>query len=165
MEKLIFVCLGNICRSPAAEALFNHMCSKRGLKPTFEVCSRAITSWNLGDPANYQMRIEAEKRGFEIPGKSELITSDDLESALYTLGATEEICEHLRAYAPSTASKKRIKLICAWSKSDPKADIPDPYRLDQGAFEHVLDMLEEALEGLVEELIEQKRLVPIQEEQ
>lgn len=160
MEKLIFVCLGNICRSPAAEALFNHMCAQKGLKPTFEVCSRAIGSWNLGEPANPQMRQAALERGFEIPGKSELITVEDLDSALYTLCATEDICEHLREHAPSEASKERIQLICAWSESDPSADIPDPYRLKDSAFEKVLDMLEEAIEGLIEDLKEQKRLLP-----
>ena len=159
MEKLIFVCLGNICRSPAAEALFNHMCLQKGLKPTFEVCSRAITSWNIGDPANYQMREAALQRGFEIPGKSELITEDDFTSALYILGATEEICEHLRSSAPSDSSKERIKLICAWSESDPEADIPDPYRLENRAFEHVLDMLEGALEGLIKELQSKNLLI------
>lgn len=152
MEKVIFVCLGNICRSPAAEALFKHMCKEKKAKHNLDICSRAITRWNIGDPASYPMREAAKRRGFEIPGKSEAITPEDMETSLYVLAATEEIAEHLKEHAPSEEAKKRVKLICEWSKKYPKADIPDPYQLGEEAFEHVLDMLEESLEGLFSHL-------------
>lgn len=145
MKRVIFVCLGNICRSPAAEAYFRALCKKKGSLEDFEISSRGIDSYHVGELADPRMRESAKKRGIEIEGVAELLTIDEIKSADYILVATSDIAKHLKERMPECANK--IYLISHWSSNFKEQDVPDPYYSEAKSFDYVMDMLEDCLKA------------------
>ena len=79
-RKLLFVCLGNICRSPAAEGVFLHLLAERGLSEHFVVDSAGTGGWHVGNPADRRMQAAANRRGIQLPSRARQITLDDLSA-------------------------------------------------------------------------------------
>ena len=148
MKHVIFVCLGNICRSPAAEAYFKALCGAKGALEAFDISSRGIDSYHVGEAADPRMREAAHARGVEIEGVAELLSTEEMSAADYILVATADIAKHLKERQPACASK--IHLISHWSVRFKEQDIPDPYYSETQSFNYVMDMLEECLEAFYE---------------
>lgn len=136
--KVVFVCLGNICRSPAAEAILKSMTNE------IEITSRGIDGYHVGEPADPRMREAAMKKGITIETTATLLTLEEMLAADYILVATEKIARHLKERVPECT--ERIFLISHWSEDNRGRDVPDPYYSGDESFDFVIEMLQESLE-------------------
>ncbi|XP_031401052.1 uncharacterized protein LOC116211005 [Punica granatum] len=159
--SVLFVCLGNICRSPAAEGVFRDIVKKRGLDSKFEIDSAGTIGYHEGNLADPRMRAAAKKRGIEITSISrpiqpsdfrnfDLILAMDKQNREDILGAFERW--KFRETLPDDAHKK-VKLMCSYCKKHTDNEVPDPYYGGPQGFEKVLDLLEDACESLLDSIL------------
>ena len=134
MKKILFVCLGNICRSAAAEEIMRVLIKRAGYEKEIEVDSAGISSYHQGDPADIRMRDHARCRGYEILHLSRPVCIDDFYHFDLIIGMDDYNIETLKEKAPND-------------------HVPDPYYGGSEGFENVLDILEDACSGLLEALL------------
>ncbi|KAL3518500.1 hypothetical protein ACH5RR_021089 [Cinchona calisaya] len=159
--SVLFVCLGNICRSPAAEGVFRDLVKKRGLDSKFYIDSAGTINYHEGDQADPRMRAASKRRGIEITSISrpirpsdfvdfDLILAMDRQNRADIL-STFERWRH-REPLPAEAAKK-VRLICSYCKKHEADEVPDPYYGGAQGFEKVLDLLDDACESLLESIL------------
>ena len=147
MKKIIFVCLGNICRSPAAEAIF---ISKVKLDPFFEdleIESGGTSTAHTGEFADFRMREHASKRGYKLEKKARRFTEDDLIQYDYILAMDQSNVDHIIKMDKYADLSKKLFLMTSFCSKYEGSDIPDPYYGEKEGFDNVLDILEEAVDG------------------
>ncbi|CAN8255081.1 unnamed protein product [Cochlearia groenlandica] len=158
--SVLFVCLGNICRSPAAEGVFRDIVKKRGLDSNFNVDSAGTIDYHEGNMADPRMRSAGKRRGVEITSLSRPIKSSDFIVFDLILAMDNQNKEDiLNAYNvwkarvdfPPDAYKK-VKLMCSYCKKHNEKEVPDPYYGGPQGFEKVLDLLEDACESLLDSI-------------
>ena len=158
--RLLFVCLGNICRSPAAEGVFLHLLAQEGLEDRFVVDSAGTGGWHVGNPADRRMRAAAERRGIHLPSRARQIDRDDLLSFDRILTMDDDNLRAVRSLAreltPGAAGLARIEPITSHCRRFAEREVPDPYYGGEQGFEHVLDLLEDACSGLLQSLLEER---------
>jgi len=156
MKQVLFVCLGNICRSPSAEAVFNAMADKNGLAEELKCDSAGTAAYHVGDQADYRMRQFAHKRGYRLTSISRQIDPNlDFDRFDYIVGMDKQNVRDLKSVARNENDRKKISLMTDYC-SDKKFDsVPDPYYGGAAGFELVLDILEDACEGLIRKLQEE----------
>jgi len=147
--KVLFVCLGNICRSPAAEGCFLHLVAREQLDDLFEVDSAGTGHWHVGKPADPRMREAALRRGILLPSRARQIRSPDLERFDHILTMDDDNLAGVRQLAGPTPSRARIEPITRHCRRHRLQEVPDPYYGGADGFEQVLDLLEDACEGLL----------------
>ena len=156
MKKIsvLFVCLGNICRSPAAEAIFISLLEKRGLSDDFVVDSAGTGSWHVGKKADSRMRIAAERRGLNILSKARQITSKDFEKFNYILAMDNSNFRNIQDLKNRTVSSDfaSIKKIQDFRSVFKEREVPDPYFGGDKGFDYVLDILEDSVNGFLESI-------------
>ena len=152
--KILFVCLGNICRSPAAEGVFLHLLNERGLNDRFVVDSAGTGSWHVGNPADRRMQAAAKRRGIHLPSRARQIELNDLEEFDLVLtmdndnfGAVSGLARE--AGASATA---QIRPMLSYGERYSESEVPDPYYGGDAGFDHVLDLLEDACAAMLDEL-------------
>lgn len=151
--KILFVCLGNICRSPSAEAVFNGVIKKAGMQKQFEVDSAGTSGWHSGDPADRRMQSHAIKRGYNLTSLSRKFNPHtDFDYFDYIIGMDDENMRNLRNMASSKDDLQKLYKMTSFSKSYDYDEVPDPYYGGAAGFELVLDLLEDACEGLLEKI-------------
>ena len=150
MVKVLFVCLGNICRSPAAEGVLKHLAKEAGLDIHVESCG--IGDWHIGALPDSRIRIAAKARGLVLSSRAQKFQEEHLNDFDYILAADHEVLEHLYHFAKTPQQKAKIHLITVFSKSHQGEGIPDPFYGGDAAFEQTLDILEDSCVGLVEHL-------------
>ena len=155
--RVLFVCLGNICRSPAAEGLFLHELERRNLGDAFVVDSAGTGSWHVGKPADRRMIQAAEARGVVLPSRARQITAADLDSFDHILTMDRSNLEAVQRLAPAPTIRARIEPMTRYCRRFRSQDVPDPYYGGDDGFQAVLDLLEDACDGLLEHLLEQRR--------
>ena len=153
-RKLLFVCLGNICRSPAAEGVFLHLLNERGLSDSFVVDSAGTGGWHTGNPADQRMQAAAARRGIQLPSRARQISLDDLSEfdLILTmddanLAAVQSLVREAGRRATAT-----VRPMLSYAQRFSEAEVPDPYYGGESGFEHVLDLLEDACSNLLDEL-------------
>ncbi|MFV0339380.1 MAG: low molecular weight protein-tyrosine-phosphatase [Parachlamydiaceae bacterium] len=151
MKKVLFVCLGNICRSPAAEAVLKMMAEKRGLQGQLFVTSCGIGDWHVGKPADIRMRKAATGRGIPINTKAKIFVPNYLEEFNYIFAADQDILEYLHRMARNPEEKSKIHLMTAFSHNYPGEPIPDPYYQGEAGFDYVMDLLEDSCSGFLDQ--------------
>ena len=153
-KKILFVCLGNICRSPAAEAIFLKLIKSKGLKEDFFVDSAGTGNWHAGKKADLRMRNIAKKRGIIIESLARQVCLDDLQKFDLILTMDNDNYQAMQLMNEQIRSKVNavIKPILSYSDKD-DLNVPDPYYGGDLGFENVLDLLEEACEALLENII------------
>ena len=153
-QKLLFVCLGNICRSPAAEGVFLHLIKTRGLEDQFVVDSAGTGSWHVGNPADRRMQSAANRRGIQLPSRARQIDLNDLEMFDLVLTMDQDNLHAVNGLAREAGARAtaRIQPMLSYGRRYSEAEVPDPYYGGDAGFEHVLDLLEDACEALLEEL-------------
>jgi len=153
-QKLLFVCLGNICRSPAAEGVFLHLIKTRGLEDQFVVDSAGTGSWHVGNPADRRMQAAANRRGIQLPSRARQIDLNDLETFDLVLTMDQDNLHAVNGLAREAGARAtaRIQPMLSYGRRYSEAEVPDPYYGGDAGFEHVLDLLEDACEALLEEL-------------
>lgn len=149
--KILFVCLGNICRSPTAEGVMQNIIKENNLESKIIIDSAGTSAWHNGSPPDSRAIKAAKKRGYNISQqRSRKVEFEDFYEFDLILAADKSNIEDLKSIAPSDLHNK-IKLILSYGTST-ENEIPDPYySCDQG-FEHVLNLLENSCQKLLEEV-------------
>jgi protein-tyrosine phosphatase len=157
--QVIFVCLGNICRSPGAEAVFKALIEKEGLSVFFEIDSAGTGAWYVGEKADHRMRMSARKRGYNVTSLSRKFQpSSDFERFDYVIGMDDENIRTLKTLARDKSDLAKIYKMTDFSLEYGYHGIPDPYYGGDEGFELVLDLLEDACRGFLETLRETGQL-------
>ena len=153
-KKILFVCLGNICRSPAAEAVFKFYAQEIGLDEEFIVDSAGTGGWHVGKKADSRMMKAAFKRGIEITSYSRQINLEDFDKFDLILTMDNTNLEDVLSLGKETGVKYRasVKAILNYATNTNLIEVPDPYYGGENGFENVLDLLEDAVHGLLNEL-------------
>ncbi len=154
--KILFVCLGNICRSPAAEGVFKQKIKERDLEKLFAVDSAGTGSWHVGNLADPRMRETALSRGIELTSRSRKIEECDLYEFDYILVMDNDNFDAVKSLIKDHRNpvNSKIKLILSYSKNSKLEEVPDPYYGGQHGFDKVLDLLDDAIDGLIDSLID-----------
>lgn len=151
--KILFVCLGNICRSPAAEGVFLSLLEKEGVSKNFVVDSAGTSAHHAGEPADARMRKHALKRGIELRSISRQFNPDeDFERFDLILAMDEINAQDMMDEAPDAQAKAKIKTMVSYCKKHKVPRVPDPYYGGPEGFETVLDILEDACWELLAEI-------------
>jgi len=155
MKQILFVCLGNICRSPSAEAVFNALITKKGLADEFQCDSAGTAAYHAGDSADYRMKQFAQKRGYNLTSISRPVDpKTDFERFDYIIGMDRQNVQDLKAMARDENDRKKISLMTDFCTLKNYDSVPDPYFGGSAGFELVLDILEDACDGLIQKVIQ-----------
>ena len=151
--KILFVCLGNICRSPSAEGVMKYLVEKAGLESDFSIDSAGILSYHQGELPDSRMRAHAIRRGYDLIHRSRPVRTEDFYNFDLIIGMDDRNIEDLKDRAPSPEEWKRIHRMTEYCTKFMQADhVPDPYYGGVEGFEYVLDLLEDACAGLLTHL-------------
>jgi protein-tyrosine phosphatase len=155
--SVLFVCMGNICRSPTAEGVFRHYVAEAGLDELVDVDSAGTHAYHVGEPPDRRAQAAAERRGISLAGISaRRVLAEDIERFNYVIAMDRDNHARLAEFA-EPGHRDKIRLFLDYS-SGPETEVPDPYYGGTTGFERVLDLVEEASRGLLEELRRQVAL-------
>ncbi|SRR5690606_25209153 len=153
MIQVLFVCLGNICRSPMAEAVFKHMVDQAGLSDQIKVDSAGTGSWHVGEPAHMGTRRVLRDYGIDYTGRARQIIQDDLQTDTYIIVMDESnLREIQRRFRPHA----RLHRLLDFAEELPERDVPDPYYT--GNFEYVYQLVVEGCAGLLAHIRRQENI-------
>ena len=154
-KRVLFVCLGNICRSPSAEAVFNSILEEKGLQDMIECDSAGTTSYHAGEMADQRMQGHATKRGYRLTSISRPIDPErDFDEFDFIVGMDDNNVWDLRKIARNPNDLGKIYKMTEFSRKMDYKSVPDPYYGGSDGFELVLDILEDACNGLTVDLQE-----------
>jgi protein-tyrosine phosphatase len=149
--RVLFVCLGNICRSPTAEGVFRSVAEQEGVQ--VEVESAGTGDWHVGNPPDERATSAAASRGIELAGAARQVDPGDFDAFDLVVAMDAANAADLQRIAPGAEAAEKIRLLREW---DPEAagelDVPDPYYGGPDGFEDVLDMVERSSRALLEEV-------------
>ncbi len=149
--KLCFVCLGNICRSPTAEGVFQHLVKERGLEEFFEIDSAGTSAYHEGESANSKSQRTANKYGITLHSKARQFKTSDLDYYDLILSMDNENLNNLRRMANGNHSHK-IGRMRDFDPEPGNGEVPDPYYGGQQGFENVFQIVKRSCEQLLDEL-------------
>jgi protein-tyrosine phosphatase len=152
MRNILFVCLGNICRSPAAESVFRHQADSLAHPDTLRVDSAGILGVHAGEPADERMQRTAAARGLTLTSRARQLLPEDFHAFDLVLTMDRDTYHAARALAVEEGEEARVRSLPDWIADPAVEEIPDPYYGGQQGFERVLDLLEEACANLLREL-------------
>ena len=148
--RILFVCLGNICRSPAAEGIMQKLVEERGLQDVIEVDSAGTSGWNDGALPDSRTRAHGKKRGYDFRSISRKFIPADFDKFDYIVVMDSNNYANVRALASTQEDVDKIHMMTDFSVHITSHDhIPDPYYGGAAGFELVMDLLEDACEGLL----------------
>lgn len=153
MINILFVCMGNICRSPSAEAVMKSLIEQNNLSDKIACDSAGTISYHVGESPDTRMIQHASKRGYDLNSIARHIQRLDLEHFDYILTMDDENYENVIALDPEKKYTYKIFKITKFCKNYKTAEVPDPYYGGPQGFEYVLDLLEDACAGLLEHIL------------
>jgi protein-tyrosine phosphatase len=149
--RLCFVCMGNICRSPTAHGVMEHLVREAGLAGRIEIDSAGTGAWHVGELPDPRARAAAKKRGYDLSHRARRFTSEDFTRFDLVLAMDRENLASLHQLARGSGHAGSVRLLRSFDPDAPEgAEVPDPYYREDDGFEHVLDMCERACRGLLE---------------
>jgi len=152
MVKVLFVCLGNICRSPTAEGVFRKIVVEANLDQEIQIDSAGTHAYHVGEPPDRRAQDTAARRGIDISGlRGRRATIADLDEFDYVLAMDRENLQNLLAMAQEH-QRDRIRLFLEFAPELEEKEVPDPYFGGPSGFDRVLDMVEDASMGLLAEI-------------
>jgi protein-tyrosine phosphatase len=150
MVRILFVCMGNICRSPLAQGVFEDVLRRNGLEGEVSVDSAGTGHWHVGSPPDDRALSAASLRGVDISSqRARRIMPEDCESFDYILTMDEY---NYRTVAALCRGSAVVRPFLDFATDSPETEVPDPYSGGSDEFERVLDLVEEASEGLLEDI-------------
>jgi protein-tyrosine phosphatase len=155
VTRILFVCLGNICRSPTAEAVMAHLVREAGLEQEIEIESAGTGDWHAGKQPDARATAAAGARGFAMRSVAQQVGADFFDRFDLLIAMDRENAANLRRLAPDAEAAAKIHLLREFdpgSAGAPDLDVPDPYYGGTDGFDHVLDLVEAACAGLLDEL-------------
>jgi protein-tyrosine phosphatase len=150
--KLLFVCLGNICRSPSAENIMNHLLTQKGLREEVICDSAGTSSYHIGSPPDRRMTLAAKTLGITLTGEARQFNRQDFEDYDLILAMDRENYRDILALDHEGIYEDQVSLMCDFATQHPDRDVPDPYYGGQDGFNYVIELLMDACEGLLEHL-------------
>jgi len=147
MRRVLFVCMGNICRSPTAEGVMRHLLRERGLEDAIEVASAGTGGWHVGDPPDARSTEAARRRGILLEGAAQQVSRADFDRYDLLVAMDRSNLRDLLALAPDEDARAKVRLLLD------DADVPDPYYGGPSGFDDVLDLVTEGCERLLSELV------------
>lgn len=155
--SVIFICMGNICRSPTAEAVFRHHAEQEGLADVLYADSAGTHDYHIGDAPDVRTQRAAEKRGYAMSGlRGRQVVADDFERFDYVLAMDAANLANLQRLRPCNA-KSHLGLFLDFAQHYSEREVPDPYFGGGEGFEQVLDLIEDAAHGLLQHIRPQLR--------
>ena len=149
---VLFVCLGNICRSPTAHGVFQKLVDDEGLNEMIKVDSAGTSGWHIGDPPDSRTAKVAKGRGVDLSSlRGRQVSLEDFDHFEYILAMDESNLNDLQAMAPANFTG-HLGLFLDFANGANEREVPDPYYGGAKGFEHVFNLVEEASEGLMNQI-------------
>jgi protein-tyrosine phosphatase len=162
--RVLFVCLGNICRSPTAEGVMRALVAREGLQDRIQLESAGTGAWHVGSAPDERATAAALTRGVELEGRARQVMPEDFEEFDLLLAMDRENLRELRRLAPSDELRAKVRLLREFDPASAalgpageaggELDVPDPYYGGAGGFDEVFELVQAACEGLLERLRE-----------
>lgn len=150
--KVLFVCMGNICRSPTAEGVFRDKVRQAGIAANLRIDSAGTHGYHVGNPPDARAQEAARKRGYDLSDlRGREVCEKDFEEFDYVLAMDKDNLTMLQKKCPAHLQHK-VRRLLSFSRRFPNLDVPDPYYGGRAGFDQVLDMVEDAADGLIEEI-------------
>jgi protein-tyrosine phosphatase len=153
--RILFVCMGNICRSPTAEGVMRRLLDDAGLADRVHVESAGTGGWHVGEPPDERATVAARRRGITLEGAAQQVRAADFRDFDLLVAMDRANLRELLAQAPDEDAAEKVRLLREFdpaSSGAPDLDVPDPYYGGDRGFEAVLDMVEASCRGLLDEL-------------
>ncbi len=152
MIRVLFVCLGNICRSPTTEGVFRDLVRREGLSDRIGTDSCGTSDWHIGDPPDERSCSEARRRGVSLDDlRARQLRASDFDEFHYVLGMDRKNHADLIAACPPGRTE-RVRLLLDFAPDQPLREVPDPYYGGGDGFVRVFDMIEDASRGLLDDI-------------
>ncbi len=150
---VLFVCMGNICRSPTAEAVLRGQAQRRGLADRLRIASAGTHGWHAGQPPDARACAHAARRGYDLSAlRARRVRAEDFDRYDHVLAMDRDNLAHLLALQPPGTVAARVGLLMQHARRHAVDEVPDPYYGAADGFERVLDLIEDACDGLLQRL-------------
>jgi protein-tyrosine phosphatase len=153
--RLLFVCLGNICRSPSAENIMNHLVKKAGLEGKITCDSAGTAGYHTGAAPDRRMGVAARKQGIELKGQARQFQPEDLEEFDLILAMDRDNYRDILASDRAGQYTHKVKMMGDYATHHPDKEVPDPYYGGDQGFDYVIELLLDTCEGLLKEITSQ----------
>lgn len=152
-HTVLFICLGNICRSPAAEGIFRHLVEERGLQDEFIIDSAGIGSWHIGQLPDIRMRECGMQHGYNFNSRARQFSRADFKHFDHIIVMDQENYEDVTAKASTPEDVEKVSYMTDYLTHHPEhSSVPDPYYGGAQGFDLVISLLEDACQGLLQKL-------------
>ena len=152
-HKLLFVCLGNICRSPSAENIMNYLVQQKGLENQIICDSAGTSSYHIGASPDRRMQAAASRRGIKLVGQARQFEASDFEQFDLILAMDRSNYRDILKLDSDSIYGDKVRLMCDFASQHRDREVPDPYYGGEAGFDHVINLLLDACDGLLEEVI------------
>ena len=151
--QLLFVCLGNICRSPSAENIMNHLIQERGLDGQIICDSAGTSSYHIGASPDRRMQAAAARRGIKLVGQARQFDPGDFETFDLILAMDRSNYRDILRLDQNNVYQDKVRLMCDFASQHRDREVPDPYYGGEAGFDHVINLLLDACDGLLKEIL------------
>lgn len=148
--SILFICLGNICRSPALQGTLRHLALQKGLELNIDSCG--LGWFHLGEHPDPRAFEAAKKRGILLDHRAQQFSEADLDTFDYLFAVDSDVAEQIKLHAKTEAQKAKVHLATAFSRKYKNQPIPDPYYMGLSGFEQMMDLAIDSCEGILEHL-------------
>ena len=155
-QRLLFVCLGNICRSPLAEGIFRDLVEKAGLSSSFEIESAGTGGWHVGESPDSRATMVASRYGVTLDSKAQQVSESDLERFDYVIAMDRDNHSVLERMIAGSGAEPELHLLREFDPSGTGDEVPDPYYGGASGFETVYEMVHRSCVGLLEHIRAQR---------
>ena len=149
MTRILFVCMGNICRSPTAEGVMRALVREAGLEDAISLDSAGTGGWHVGDPPDVRATAAAAARGIPLEGAARQFRVSDFDDFDLVVAMDRSNRRDLLALAPDDAARAKVTLLLEYAGGEGQLDVPDPYYGGDEGFETVLDLVSDACRSLL----------------
>jgi protein-tyrosine phosphatase len=151
--KVLFVCLGNICRSPSAENIMNHLIQQRQLADQVVCDSAGTSSYHIGSPPDRRMAAAALRHGITLRGQARQFVPEDFQRFDWILAMDRDNYRDILRLDSTGSYTHQVRLMCEFCRSHREDEVPDPYYGGAEGFNYVIELLTDACEGFLEHIL------------